>query len=192
VWGANRQASRWDIRIGQALAAAGQGAGDLLLVEAGQPEVEVKVANLAELEREQGLVPLGFLVGAVVREPVSLDLGGRQPLGHVHGHGGKPDPQGGHEASVAGDDHPLAVDHDGLAEAELLDGGGNLGHRGRVPAWVAGVGDDLIDGDLLDLHARPGLLLSSAQVFILYPMMMIHAGALRWTTLDAILSAASG
>jgi hypothetical protein len=143
-------------RAGRGLARQGRG-----LVRIDQAEVEVEVAKLAELQLEEVLVPLGFLMGAIVGEPIGLDLGRGEPLGHVDRHRREPEPVGRHEAGVADDDHPLAVDHDRLAEAELLDGGHDLGHRGLVPARVAGVRDDLLDGDQLDLHARRHVPLNS-------------------------------
>ena len=52
------------------------------------------------------------------------------------------------------DDHPLGIDDDGLAKAELAD---RLGHgidRGIVLAGVARVGLDVGDFPYFDLHRR--------------------------------------
>jgi hypothetical protein len=48
------------------------------------PENPARFPQVGEFEPEQIVIPLGFLVGAVVGEPRGLDLGRGEPLGHVH------------------------------------------------------------------------------------------------------------
>ena len=77
---------------------------------------------------------------------------GRQVLGHVDGHLLQPQLLGGLVTGVTADDHPLGIDDDGLAKAELAD---RLGHGidGRVIlAGIARVGRDPCQLPLLDLH----------------------------------------
>ena len=65
----------------------------------------------------------------------------------------KPELAGRLEAGVPGEDHHLLVDDDGLPPAELLQRGGDGRDGALVPARVAGVGDELIEGEGNDVHS---------------------------------------
>ena len=74
---------------------------------------------------------VGDVAGLVVGDAVRLDLRRRQVLGHMDGHFGQAQLLGRLPAGVADDDHVLLVDHDRLAEAELLQGRGHRGDGAR-------------------------------------------------------------
>jgi hypothetical protein len=56
------------------------------------------------------------------------------------------------EPRVPGEDHHVLVDDDRLAPAEFLQRGGHRRHRGRVPARVAGIGDQPLERQVDDVH----------------------------------------
>ena len=125
----------------------------LVVVEAGQLQVEAFELQVVELEAEEPLVPLGVLAGAVVHQPVGARLRRGEAAGDVHRHLGQPELARRLEPGVAGEDHHRLVDDDRLAPAELLQRGRHRRDRGRVPPRVAGVGDELLDGEFDDVHA---------------------------------------
>lgn len=79
------------------------------------------------------VVPLGDRRGLVVSDAVRPGLLRRELARHVHGHGRQPEPLRGLPPRVPNDQHPVGVDHDGLAEPVFTDA---VRHRlhGRVVA----------------------------------------------------------
>ena len=114
----------------------------LIILEAGQRQVEAVELQVVELEAEEPLVPLGVLARAVVHEAICLRLRRGEAAGDMHRRLGPPELAGRLEAGVTGEDHHLFVDDDGLPPAELLQRSGDGGDRAFVPARVAGVGDE--------------------------------------------------
>ena len=118
-----------------------------------------KAGKVGDLGREQGLVPAGVQGELVVGEHVGALLGLAQAGKLDHRHRVKPELPGREQPAMAGDDAVLAVDQDRVGPAERLDGGGDLRDLGGgVGAGIAGVGDQLIQGAVLDreVAARRG------------------------------------
>lgn len=117
--------------------------GQFVLIEPQQAEVELHPLECRKLDRQQLEVPGGQVGGLVVGDAVRLDLGWRQVLGDVDGHGLEAELLRGLVAGVTADDHPLGVDDDRLAESELLDRRRHGIHRGVVLTRIARVGLDV-------------------------------------------------
>ena len=126
---------------------------ELVVVEAGQAQVEAVELQVVELEAEQPLVPLGVLARAVVHQPVGLGLRRGEAAGDVHRHLGQPELARRLEPRVPGEDHHLLVDDDRLAPAELLQRGRDGRDRALVPPRVARVGDELLERKGDDVHS---------------------------------------
>jgi hypothetical protein len=125
---------------------------ELPVVEAGQPEVEAVALQVAELEPQQRLVPLGVLARAVVHQPVGLCLRRRQPAGDMHRDGREAELARRLEPGVPGENHHRLVDDDRLAPAELLQRGRHRRHRRGVLPRVPGIGDQLLERQFDDVH----------------------------------------
>ena len=69
------------------VAEPGQQPVQLGVVEAGERQVEAVALQVAELEPEQRLVPLGVLARPVVHQPVGPGLRRREAAGDVHRRG---------------------------------------------------------------------------------------------------------
>ena len=126
----------------------------LEFAEAGQPEVDAQALQLAQLERQQLLVPAGIqrqlVVGDDVGSPLRLGPAGRDH----HRDLGEPQPLGRQHAPVAGDDRSGLVDQDRHRPSPLPDRGRDLGdllvgmgpgvarvrHQGRHGPALHGVG----------------------------------------------------
>ena len=115
-------------------------------------EVEAVALQVAELEPEQRLVPLGVLARPVVHQPVGPGLRRREAAGDVHRRGREAELPRRLEAGVPGEDHHLLVDDDRLPPAELLQRGRHRRHRGCVLPRVAGIGDQPLERQVDDVH----------------------------------------
>ena len=93
-----RPADRVDRRLGDfvlalasiaLVAEPGEQPVQLVVVEAGQAEIEALALQITEFEPEQRLVPLGVLARPVVHQPVGPRLRRRQAASDVHRRGCK-------------------------------------------------------------------------------------------------------
>ena len=109
------------VGIGQAvLHARVEELGQFVLVETQQAEVEVARLQVCQFDRQQVVIPVGNGGGLVVRDPIGLDLFGRQVPCDVNRHLLQAQLQGSLVAGVADDDHALGVHHDRLSEPKFL------------------------------------------------------------------------
>ena len=116
------------VRVGQAGICRASERRDLELVEAGQRQVEAKLAKVAELEPEQLAVPAGVQRQLVVGDDLGSLLRFAQAGKLDHRHLAHPELAGRQHPAVAGDDAVLAIDQDRVGPAELADGGRDLRH----------------------------------------------------------------
>ncbi len=126
----------------------------LVGIEAEDAEVVVARLQLAQLDRQQVVVPVGPLAGLVVGDAVGADLLGRQVGGDVDRNLGQLQLHGRLVAGVAHDDDAVGVNDDRLAEAKLAERGGHDDDGVVVEARVARVGTKLGQVAKLDLHGR--------------------------------------
>lgn len=142
-----------------AATAAGGGDGQQQLVEFGAVEAkgldELLVGDLGDKLRQALGVPVGGFAGAVVGDAVGLGvLGSERSLDGVDGFPSKLGGSG--QRAVAGDDHALARDHDGLLLAVGLQAGLDVVEVAPVvDARVARVLLQLGDLEALGLHDCP-------------------------------------
>ena len=118
-----------------------------------RPRSKSMPCSCGQLQGQLVVVPLRQRGGLVVGDAVGLGLGRAQADGDVDGDRLQPQLQGGLVAGVADDDDALLVHDDGLAEAELLDRGGDGVHGGVVEAGVVLVRADAGDRSHFDVHA---------------------------------------
>ena len=109
-----------------------------------------RTSQRRQLGGQHLVVPRGELARAVVGQPVSSRLCGRQ-VGHMNGYGFEAQLSRRLQSSVPDDDRAIGIDHDGLPESVLPDGRGNGIHRRfRNAARVVFVGFESVQGALLD------------------------------------------
>ena len=109
-----------------------------------------RISQRRQLGGQHLVVPRGELARAVVGQPVSSRLCGRQ-VGHMNGYGFEAQLSRRLQSSVPDDDRAIGIDHDGLPESVLPDGRGNGIHRRfRNAARVVFVGFESVQGALLD------------------------------------------
>ena len=101
--------------------------------------LNAELDEIAKLEPEQFIVPLGVLMRAIVHQPIGACLRRRQPFGHMDRHSREAEDLGGLEPCVADDDDHFLVDDDRLAKAKLGDRGFDRVDRGGVVARVCGL-----------------------------------------------------
>ena len=90
--------------------------------------IEGVVLKIGEFHLQHGIVPAGILGDAVVRDDQGAALGRRQVVEHHDGDGTDAELLGGREASMPGDNDPVATGQDGVREAKLDDGGSDLSY----------------------------------------------------------------
>ena len=122
--------------------------------------VEAVAASIREFGFRQPIVvdEAGVIICGHTRFKAAQQLGLAKVPVHVatdlNGHLREPEVLRSLEPGVAADDHPGLVDHDWLAETELLDRCGDGLDGSIVLTRVLLVGGDVTDGPLDDLHSR--------------------------------------
>ena len=133
---------------------AGEQLGEFVRVEPEQRPVDAGALELGDLDRQQFHVPGREFARLVVSDAIRPNLLRSEVGGDVYGHLGKLELLRGLEPSVPADDDALVIDHDGLAETELSNRGGDCLDGGIVLARVLLVRGDVIDRALDDLHGH--------------------------------------
>ena len=130
------------VRIGQAGRTEAGQRGYLLVSEARERQVEAKVLEFAELQREQFRIPAGVQRQLVVGDDVGAFLRCAQSRQFDDRHLGDAEFPRSHEPPMTGYDAVVAIDEDGGGPTELADGGGDLRDLGiGMGAGIAGVWD---------------------------------------------------
>ena len=142
-----------DGRSASLLVRDGEQVVDLLGVEAGEAEVEVRRVEFLQFEREQFLVPVGPGDRAVHHQPEGLHLRRRPLVAEDHRHFGDAQLARGLQAEVAVDDLAVAAREHRDLESELADAAAHAIHRGVVLSGIARVKNKLVDRPLLECCA---------------------------------------
>jgi len=119
--------------------------GQFLLVEGQQTHVESSVHQFRQFNGQDFIIPLGQVRGFIIRDAIGLNLLRGQVLGHMDRDLSQAQLQGGLEAGVAADNDAVGINHNGLAEAELLQTGRHGIHGAVIEAGIVLIGPDGVD-----------------------------------------------
>ena len=137
-----------------------QQAIDLVEIEAREVEIELRLAQLLELDAQQVLVPAGVLRDPVVGDAESPRLRLAQMLEAEHRHRLQLQLSGGQQPAVSGDQYTGLVHQAGHVEAEGGDRARDLRHLVvGMRACIGGVGQQPVERPVLDCEVQAGLVL---------------------------------
>ena len=130
---------------------------ELVVVEAGQAQVEAVELQVVELEPEEPLVPLGVLAGAVVHQPVGRACAGVRPRAMCTGTSVSPSWRAASSRVWPARITISSSTTIGCRQPNSFSEAATVAMARLVPPRVAGVGDELLEGEFDDVHGPLGV-----------------------------------